>query len=139
MHTALSNDESNHKNGSNFRQGCYVIIKEEWHSDEFIIWLHMMDLLACGEKWRGHFVASIGNSRHLHIYSTHSKPGEAIQGLPANCYNHNWLKSLNSLDCDLLSVKLVLNLKFTSTEQSCIFIVPFRVYLVLNHLYSSAA
>ena len=84
-------------------------------------------------------MAPVGNSRHLHIYSTHSKPGKAIQGLPVNCYNHNWLKSLNSLDCNLLSVKLVLNLKFTSTEQSCIFIVPFRVYLVLNHLYSSAA
>jgi hypothetical protein len=37
MHIALSDDESNHKNGSNLGQGHYVIVKEEWHSDEFII------------------------------------------------------------------------------------------------------
>jgi hypothetical protein len=78
MHTALSDNESNHENGSNLRQGHYVIVKEEWHSDEFTIWLHTMDLLACGKKWRGCFMAPVGNSRHLCIYSTCSKPGEAI-------------------------------------------------------------
>jgi len=138
-HTALSDDKSNHENGSNLGWSRYMIVKEEWCSDEFIIWLHMIDLLACGEKWRGCFVAPVGNSRCLCVHSTCSKPGEAIKGLPENCYNPNWLKSLNSLNHSLLDIKPAFNMKFTLTEQSCIFIVPFRVYLMLNHLYRSAA
>jgi len=35
--------------------------------------------------------------------------------------------------------KTAFDMKFTLTEQSSIFIVPFRVYLMLNHLYGSAA
>jgi len=139
MHTALSDNESNHENGSNLGWSCYAIVKEEWCSDEFIIWLCMIDLLACGEKWRGCFVAPVGNSRHLCVHSTCSKPGKAIKGLPENCYNPNWLKSLNSLDHSLLDVKPAFNMKPTSTEQLCVFIVPFRVYLMLNHLYRSTA
>ena len=138
-HTALSDDESDHENGSNLGRSRYAIVKEEWRSDEFIIWLRTIDLLACGEKWRGRFVAPVGNSRRLRGHSTRSKPGEAVKGLPENCYNPNWLKSLNSLDRSLLDVKPAFDMKFTSTEQSCVFIVPFRVYLMLNHLYRSAA
>jgi len=43
------------------------------------------------------------------------------------------------MERNILDVKLAFNMKFTSTEQLCVFIVPFRVYLMLNHLYRSAA
>lgn len=47
----LSEDESDHENGTNLRRGRYMIVKEPWRSNELIIWLRTMDLLACGEKW----------------------------------------------------------------------------------------
>jgi len=139
MHKALSDDKSDHESGSNLGQSRYAIIKEEWRSEELIIWLRMIDLLACSEKWRMHLVAPVGNGRHLHVHSTCSKPGNTIIGLPENCYNPNWLKSLNSLERKLLNIKLAINMTFTSTERSCTFIIPFSVYLMLNDLYSSAA
>ena len=138
-HAALSDDESDHENGSNLGQSHYTIVKEEWRSDEFIIWLRTIDLLACGEKWKERFVAPVGNTRRLRVHSTRSKPGNAVRGLPENCYNPNWLKSLNSLDRNLLDVKPAFDMKFTPTEQSCVFIVPSSVYLMrLNHFYRSA-
>ena len=138
-HKALSDDESDDESGSNLGQSRYAIVKEEWRSEELIIWLRMIDLLACGEKWRMRLVAPVGNGRRLRVHSTCSKPGNAIIGLPENCYNPNWLKSLNSLKRKLLNIKPAINMTFTSTERSCAFIVPFSVYLMLNDLYSSAA
>jgi hypothetical protein len=138
-HRALSDDESDHENGSNLGQSCYAIVKEDWRSDKLIIWLRMIDLLACGEKWRERLVAPVGNGRRLRVHSTRSKPGDAVIGLPENCYNPDWLKSLNSLERRLLDVKPAFDMTFTSTERSCAFIVSFRVYLMLNHLYRSAA
>jgi len=129
-HTPLSDDESDHENGSNLGQSRYAIVKEEWRSDEFIIWLCTIDLLACGEKWKGRFVAPVGNSRCIHVYSTCSKPGIAIKGLPENCYNPKWLKSLNSHNRSLLDVKPVFDMKFTPTEKWCIFIIASSVYLM---------
>ncbi len=138
-HKALSDDESDHESGSNLGQSRYAIVKEEWRSDELIIWLRMIDLLACGEKWRVRLVAPVGNSRRLRVHSTRSKPGNAVLGLPENCYNPNWLKSLNSLERKLLKIKPAIDMTFTSTERSCAFIVPFSVYLMLSHLHRSTA
>jgi hypothetical protein len=56
-HAALSDDESDHKSGTNLGQGCYAIVREAWRSNEMIIWLRLIDLLACGEKWDGCNVA----------------------------------------------------------------------------------
>ena len=120
-HKALSDDESDHENGSNLGQSRYAIVKEEWRSDEFIIWLRMLDLLACGEKWKARLVAPVGNGRRLRVHSTRSKPGNAVAGLPENCYDPNWLKSLNSMDRKLLNVKPAFDMTFTSTERSCAF------------------
>jgi len=116
MQRALSDDESDHENGSNLRQSHYAIVKEEWCSDKLIIWLQMIDLLACSEKWRKCFVAPVGNSRCLCVHSTHSKPGVAIIGLPENCYNPTWLKSLNRFERKLLNVKPAFDMTFTLTE-----------------------
>ena len=137
-HKPLSDDESDHESGSNLGQSRYAIVKEEWRSDALIIWLRMIDLLACGEKWNMRLVAPVGNGRRLRVHSTRSKPGNAVIGLPENCYNPNWLKSLNSLERKLLNIKPAIDMTFTSKERSCIFMVPFSVYLKLNHLYRSA-
>jgi hypothetical protein len=131
-HKALSDDESDHESGSNLGQSRYAIVKEEWRSDKLIIWLRMIDLLACGEKWRVRLVAPVGNGRRLRVHSTRSKPGNAVIGLPENCYNPNWLKSLNSLERKLLNIKPAIDMTFTSKERSCAFIVPFNVYLSLT-------
>jgi len=135
-HRALSDDESDHENGSNLGQSRYAIVIEEWRSDELIIWLRMIDLLACGEKWRERLVAPVGNGRRLRVHSTRSKPGDAVMGLPENCYNPNWLTSLNSLERKLLNVKPTFDMMFTSTERSCAFIVPFSIYLMLTYLHT---
>jgi len=50
LHTVLSDDESDHENGTNLGWSHYVIVKEAWCSDELIKWLRLIDLLACGEK-----------------------------------------------------------------------------------------
>ena len=138
-HKALSDDESDHENGSNLGQSRYAIVKEEWCSDNLIIWLRMIDLLACGEKWRKHLVAPVGNGRCLCVHSTRSKPGNAVIGLPKNCYNPDWLKDLNSFERKLLDIKPAFDMTFTSTERSYSFIIPFGVYLMLNHFYRSVA
>jgi hypothetical protein len=81
MHTVLSDDESDHKNGTNLGRSRYVIVQEEWRSDELIKWLRTIDLLACGEKWDGCNVARQGNGRRLRVVSTRSKGGVAVLGL----------------------------------------------------------
>ena len=50
-HAVLSEDESDHEDGTNLGQSRYAIVKEAWRSDELIEWLRTIDLLACGEKW----------------------------------------------------------------------------------------
>jgi hypothetical protein len=138
-HKALSDDESDHESGSNLGQSRYAIVKEDWRSDELIIWLRMIDLLACGEKWRVRLVAPVGNGRRLRVHSSRSKPGNAVIGLPENCYNSNWLKSLNSLERKLLNIKPAIDMTFTSKERSCALLYPSSIYLMSNHLYRSAA
>jgi hypothetical protein len=50
-HAVLSEDESDHEDGTNLGQSHYAIVKEAWCSDKLIKWLRTIDLLACGEKW----------------------------------------------------------------------------------------
>ena len=56
-HVVLSDDESDHENGTNLGRSCYAIVNEAWRSDELIKWLRTMDLLALGERWDGRHVA----------------------------------------------------------------------------------
>jgi hypothetical protein len=117
-HTVLSDDESDHDNGTNLGQSHYVIIQEEWCSDELVKWLRMIDLLACGEKWDGHNVARQGNGKCLCTVSTpsHSKGGVAVLRLPENCYNPSWLETLRDYERKHLNVTLAINMRFTEEE-----------------------
>ena len=65
MHAVLSNNKSDHQGGTNVGHSHYIIVQEEWHLDELMKWLRMIDLLACGEKWDGRNVARQGNGRRL--------------------------------------------------------------------------
>ncbi|KAN0128841.1 hypothetical protein V8E53_013339 [Lactarius tabidus] len=116
-HVVLSDDKSDHESGTNLRRGCYIIVKEAWHSNEMIIWLRLIDLLACGEKWDGHSVARQGNSRRLRVHSSHLKDGVAVEGLPENCYDSCWLDSLKPYERELLDVQPPLNMEFTDEER----------------------
>jgi len=118
---ALSDDESDHEKGANLGQSRYAIIKEEWRSDELIKWLRMIDLLACGMKWDGRNVARQGNSRRFRVVSTRSKKSMAVSGLPENCYNPNWLKTLKSYERKHLDVKPAIDMTFTEEERVCVF------------------
>ena len=120
-HSVLSEDESDHENGTNLGQSRYIIVREEWRSDELIKWLRIIDLLACGEKWDGRKVARRGNVRRLRVVSTRSKDGVAISGLPENCYNPSWLKTLKGYERKDLDVKLAIDLTFTEQERACAF------------------
>jgi hypothetical protein len=120
LHTALSDDESDHENGTNLGQSHYVIVQEAWRLDELIKWLRLIDLLACGKKWDGRNVARRDNVRHLHVRSTHSKEGVAISGLPENCYNPHWLGSLKDYQRQSLNVQLVIDMTFSKEELSCV-------------------
>jgi hypothetical protein len=119
-HTALSDDESDHKNGTNLGQSRYVIVQEAWRSDELIKWLRLIDLLACGEKWDGRNVARRGNVRHLRVHSTCSKEGVAVSGLPENCYNPHWLGSLKDYQRRSLNVQPAIDMTFSEEELSCV-------------------
>ncbi|KAH9013609.1 hypothetical protein EDB83DRAFT_2321630 [Lactarius deliciosus] len=116
-HVVLSDDKSDHENGTNLGQGHYAIVGEVWHSDELIKWLRMMDLLACGEKWDGRNVARQGNSRRLRLHSSRLKDGVAILGLPENCYNPDWLNSLKRYERELLDVQPPLDMQFSDEER----------------------
>jgi hypothetical protein len=116
-HVVLSDDESDHENGGNLGQSRYVIVKEAWRSDELIVWLRMMDLLACGEKWDSRNVARQGNRRRLRVHSTRSKDGVAVSGLPENCYNPGWLKALQPYERKLLNVKPPMDMRFPEEER----------------------
>ncbi|KAI0286327.1 hypothetical protein BC826DRAFT_918066, partial [Russula brevipes] len=115
----LSDDESDHENGGHLGQSHYAIVKEAWRSDELIVWLRTMDLLACGEKWDSRNVARQGNSRRRRVHSTRSKDGVAVLGLPENCYNPEWLKTLRPYERKLLDVKLPMDLRFPDEEWRC--------------------
>jgi hypothetical protein len=117
----LSDDESDDESGTNLGQGCYTIVREAWHSNELIIWLRLINLLACGEKWDGHNVARQGNSRRLRVHSSHLKDGVAVAGLPTNCYDSHWLNSLKPHERELLNVQAPLVMQFSDKEQQCTF------------------
>lgn len=120
-HAVLSDDESDHKDGTNVGRSRYAIVKEEWCSNELIKWLRMINLLACGEKWDGRNVARQGNNRCLHIMSTRSKDGVAVWGLPENCYNPSWLKTLKPYERKHLAFAPVIDMTFTEEERACAF------------------
>ncbi|KAI0288346.1 hypothetical protein BC826DRAFT_1107756 [Russula brevipes] len=113
----LSDDESDHENGRHVGQSRYAIVKEAWRSDELIVWLRMMDLLACGEKWDNRNVARRGNRRRLRAHSTRSKDGVAVSGLPENCYNPGWLTTLQAYERKMLKVKPPMNMQFSDEER----------------------
>jgi hypothetical protein len=120
-HAVLSDDESDHENGTRLGQRRYVIVKEEWRSDELIKWLRMTDLLACGEKWTGRLVAQSGNDRRLRIVSDRSKVGCAVSGLPENCYDPGWLRSLRRHERACLDVRPAFDMTFPDELRSCAF------------------
>jgi len=90
----LSDDKSDHEQGTHLGQSHYLIVNEAWRSKEMVTWLRTIDLLTCSEKWGGCNVARQGNSRRIRKHSTHSKDGIVIMGLPQNCYSSEWLNSL---------------------------------------------
>jgi hypothetical protein len=122
-HTVLSDDESDHDNGTNLGRSRYVIVQEEWRSDELVKWLRMIDLLACGEKWDGRNVARQGNGKRLRTVSTpsRSKGGVAVSGLPENCYNPSWLENLRDYERKHLKVTPAIDMRFTEEERACAF------------------
>ena len=120
-HAVLSDDESDHESGTNLGQGRYAIVREAWRSNELIIWLRLIDLLACGEKWDGRNVARQGNSRRLRVHSSRLKDGVAMAGLPANCYDSHWLNSLKPHERELLNVQAPLDMQFSDEERRCVF------------------
>jgi hypothetical protein len=123
-YAVLSEDESDHENGYNLGRSRYAIVKEPWRSDELIIWLRMMDLLACGEKWGARNVAQQGNSRRARIHSSRWKHGVAVAGLPENCYNPNWLNSLDQIEREHLQAKPPHDMQFSEEEQRYVFRHP---------------
>lgn len=123
-YAVLSEDESDHENGTNLGRSRYAIVKEPWRSDELIIWLRTIDLLACGEKWAERNVAQQGNSRRLRAHSSRSKHSVAVAGLPKNCYNPDWLNTLDQVEREHLQVKPPFNMKFSDEEQRCVFPCP---------------
>ena len=120
-YSALSEDESDHESGTNLGRSRYAIVKEAWRSDELVIWLRTMDLLACGEKWDGRNVAQQGNSRRLRIHSPRSKHGIAVAGLPKNCYNPDWLNALDRHERESLQIKPPQNMQFSEQERRFVF------------------
>ena len=120
-YAVLSEDESDHKNGTNLGWSHYAIIQEEWCLDKLIKWLWTIDLLACGEKWDGCHVARQGNPKCLYVVSTCSKDSVALYGLPKNCYNPGWLKPLKDYKRKQLKVMLEIDMTFTEEEHACIF------------------
>lgn len=121
---ALSDDESDHDGGTNLGRRRYAIVKEAWRSEELIKWLRTIDLLAFGEKWGGRHAAPKGNDRRLRVHSTRSKDGEAIFGLPENCYDRCWLNSLNDFDRRILDMQPPLDMTFSEDEKLCAFVLP---------------
>jgi hypothetical protein len=121
-HTVLSDDESDHENGTNLGCSRYAIVKEAWRSDDLIKWVRTMDLLAFGEKWDGRNVARRGNGRRLRVHSSRSKDGAAIAGLPENCYNPGWLSTLKEYERKSLNVKPPLDMTFSEKERLCVFL-----------------
>lgn len=138
-YTVLSDDESDHENGTNLGQRRYAIVQEGWRSEGLIKWLRMIDLLACGEKWDGRNVARQGNDKRLRVVSTRSKDGEsgyavsALSGLPENCYDPTWLKKLKHYERKRLDVKPSIDMTFTEEERACV-AVSIYPRLILNLL-----
>jgi hypothetical protein len=118
-YAVLSEDESDHENGADLGRSRYAIVQEAWRSEDLVKWLRTIDLLAFGEKWAGRNVARRGNSRRLRIHSALSKDAEPVSGLPENCYEPNWLSSLNELDRKVLNIQPPLDMTFTEQEKLC--------------------
>ncbi len=140
-HAVLSDDESDHENGTNLGQRRYVIIQEEWRSDELTKWLRMIDLLACGEKWDGRNVARKGNGRRIRVMpaSICPKGRDAVLGLPENCYNPSWLKKLKGYEREHLNVTPAIDMTFTEEERACVFLSWLVCACLTLSLYRLAA
>jgi hypothetical protein len=121
-HRVLSDDESDHENGTNMGRPSYSIVQDAWRSEELIKWLRTIDLLSLGEKWDGRHVARRGNSRRLRVHSNRSKDDEKpVSGLPENCYDSVWLSSLKEYERNALQVGPPLDLTFSENERSYVF------------------
>jgi hypothetical protein len=83
----------------------------------------MTDLLACGEKWAGRLVAQSGNDRRLRVVSNISKTGRAVSGLPENCYDPRWLKSLKRHERRCLDIKPAFNMTFPDELRLCAILI----------------
>jgi hypothetical protein len=138
-HAALSDDESDHESGTNLGQGRYAIVREAWRSNEMIIWLRLIDLLACGEKWDGRNVARQGNSRRLRVHSSRLKDGVAVAGLPENCYDPHWLDSLEPYERELLDVQPPLDMQFSDEERWCVSCGLWEYYTIYSYFSRRAA
>ncbi|KAH9064436.1 hypothetical protein EDB87DRAFT_1574945 [Lactarius vividus] len=84
----LSDDESDHEQGTHRGQSRYSIVNEAWRSKELVVWLRTIDLLACGEKWGGRNVA-----------------------------RQEWLNSLKRYQRDKLDVQPPMDLAFSEEEK----------------------
>lgn len=137
----LSDDESDHEQGTRHGQSRYFIVNEAWRSEELVIWLRTMDLLACGEKWSGRHVARQGNTRRLRRHSSRTKDGTAVSGLPENCYDSEWLHSLKRYQREELDVQPPVDLTFSEEEKRCALLHSTHMFMCLTAAicYSLAA
>lgn len=133
-YAALSDDDSDHEAGSHLGRSRYAIVREAWRSEELIKWLRTIDLLALGEKWGGRLVAHRGNVRRLRIHSTRSKDGVAVIELPENCYDRDWLNSLNDYERKILNVQPPLDMTFSEDERLCALVFP-QWFVTLMYIY----
>ena len=61
------------------------------------------------------------------------KNGVAVTGLPENCYNPNWLNTLDQFEREDLQVKPPYNMKFLEEEQRQVFFLSsVQVYSHIN-------
>ncbi|KAH9064933.1 hypothetical protein EDB87DRAFT_1574673 [Lactarius vividus] len=87
-HAVLSDNKSDHEQGTHRGQSRYSIVNEAWRSKELVVWLRTIDLLACSEKWGGHNVA-----------------------------RQEWLNSLKCYQRDKLDVQPPMDLAFSEEEK----------------------
>lgn len=105
----MSSDEEDH---SAVEGRHYVIARKPWRAAEVTVFLRTLDELFTELK-----LEKRGQDRRLRVErATRSSHTDAVGGLPANCYDEDWLSKTPDWKLDLFAIQRGQNADFKLPE-----------------------
>lgn len=111
----MSGDESDNRRAGKYKgQAKYFRIWPVWRAPAISSWLDIIDKVYVAYRFQQNHRATPGNwIRKRYNTNRVDEKARAIQGLPENFYDNNWLRTLKRKEKKKLKMKPPFNLKHT--------------------------